>query len=231
MAFVFSKIKLSKLIRLFTPVIIVGAFLFLINIFVLRDHMGETYKVYFNGTITITQGSIYRTLAIMMRIYSMIIITTVLTTTTKPIDITRGIEDLLLPLKLIRFPVHIVAMIISIALRFIPTLLEEAQRIMKAQASRGVDFKNGGPKSKIKSTITLIIPLFVTAFAKAEDLGNAMETRGYDPYLKRTHYRQYKIKLIDIFILLLVLSLLAISILIMVDVIIPPQYFIAYQLS
>jgi energy-coupling factor transport system permease protein len=91
-------------------------------------------------------------------------------------------------------PVHIIALIISIALRFIPTLLEESQRIMKAQASRGVDFKNGNYKSKAKSLITLIIPLFVSAFAKAEDLGNAMETRGYDPYEKRTKYREYPIK-------------------------------------
>jgi energy-coupling factor transport system permease protein len=82
-------------------------------------------------------------------------------------------------------------MIISIALRFIPTLLIEANRIMQAQASRGVDFKNGSFKAKIKSTVTLIIPLFVIAFGKAEDLSNAMETRGYDPYAKRTRYHTY----------------------------------------
>ena len=130
----------------------------------------------------------------MARIFIMIISTTLLTSTTKPMSLAKGIEDLLLPLKLIKVPVHIIAMIISIALRFIPTLLEETQRIMKAQSSRGVDFKNGSIKSKVKALITLIIPLFVSSFTKAEELGNAMETRGYDPYAKRTRYRVLKIK-------------------------------------
>lgn len=140
----------------------------------------------------------------------MIIITTLLTATTKPVALTKAIEDLLLPLKLIFIPVHIIAMIISIALRFIPTLLEEAQRIMKAQASRGVDFKNGNIKSKAKSMVTLIIPLFVSAFAKAEDLGNAMETRGYNPYEKRTRYRTYPVRVIDIFVGLFVIGMVVV---------------------
>lgn len=145
---------------------------------------------------------------IMFRIYIMILITSLLTSTTKPMALTKAIEDLLIPLKLIKVPVHIIAMIISIALRFIPTLIEEAQRIMKAQASRGVDFKNGGIKSKSKSMVTLIIPLFVSAFAKAEDLGNAMETRGYDPYEKRTRYRAYPIKTRDIITSIVVIGLI-----------------------
>lgn len=148
----------------------------------------------------------------------MIIITTLLTATTRPMALTRAIEDLLLPLKLLFVPVHIIAMIISIALRFIPTLLEESQRIMKAQASRGVDFKNGNIKSKSKAIVTLIVPLFVSAFAKAEDLGNAMETRGYDPYEKRTKYRTYPIKFMDIVTAIFVLGLLAIIILQKIDV-------------
>lgn len=127
----------------------------------------------------------------MVRMYVMMVAMTLMIATTKPTALTRAIEDLLIPLKLIRVKVHIIAMIISIALRFIPTLLEEAQRIMKAQASRGVDFKNGNIKAKIKSLVTLIIPLFVSAFAKAEDLANAMEVRGYDPYQKRIRYRVY----------------------------------------
>ncbi|SYV91053.1 Energy-coupling factor transporter transmembrane protein EcfT, partial [Mesomycoplasma hyorhinis] len=83
-------------------------------------------------------------------------------------------------------------MIVSIAIRFIPTLLLEASRIMKAQSSRGVDFKNGKKKDKAKSMITLIIPLFVLSFSRAEDLSNAMEVRGYDPYAKRTKYRKIR---------------------------------------
>lgn len=104
-------------------------------------------------------------------------------------------------------------MIISIALRFIPTLLGETQRIMKAQASRGVDFKNGNTKSKMKSLITLIIPLFVSAFAKAEDLGNAMEVRGYDPYEKRVRYRQYRPGFYDFILLIITGGLIALIVL------------------
>lgn len=144
----------------------------------------------------------------------MIVLTTLLTATTKPTALTKGIEVIISPLKLLFVPTHIIAMIISIALRFIPTLLEETQRIMKAQASRGVDFRNGNLKTKAKSLVTLIIPLFVSAFSKAEDLGNAMETRGYDPYEKRTRYRSYPIRIKDVLLGVIVIGLLVLSIMI-----------------
>ena len=97
----------------------------------------------------------------------MIILTTVLTATTKPLDLTLGIEHLLSPFKVIHLPAHEIAMMISIALRFIPTLIEETQRIMKAQASRGVDMEEGKLKEKIMSILSLIVPLFVSAFQHA----------------------------------------------------------------
>ena len=156
----------------------------------------------------------------------MIITTTLLTATTRPMGLTRAIEDFLLPLKLIKVPVHIIAMIISIALRFIPTLLAETQRIMKAQASRGVDFKNGNLKTKTKAMMTLIIPLFVSAFGKAEDLGNAMETRGYNPYQKRTRYRVYPLAAKDIFLTIFLLLSIIIIALLKYDVIINPSWLI-----
>lgn len=209
-AFFMAKIRVIKLLTLAKPLIFLGIFLFLINIIIL-----EPDDYYFKWwAITISWDAIKITCLIIVRVYLMIIITTILTTSTKPLDLTRGLEDLMSPLKIIKFPAHIIAMIISIALRFIPTLFEEAQRIMKAQASRGVDFKHGGFKNKIKSTITLIIPLFVSAFSKAEDLGNAMETRGYDPYATRTRYRKYTIKWFDILALFIVLSIFVLSILI-----------------
>ncbi|WP_416737956.1 energy-coupling factor transporter transmembrane component T family protein [Mycoplasmopsis meleagridis] len=159
-----------------------------------------------------TYPQIARTLALMLRIYIMILTTTILVITTKPIMLTKAIEDLLWPLKFLFIPTHIIATIISIALRFIPTLLEEAQRIVKAQASRGIDFKNGKLKEKAKSLTTLIIPLFVTSFAKAEDLANAMETRGYDPYAKRTKYRHlvwnWRDYLIFLFVILIVIFII-----------------------
>lgn len=211
--FLLSRLRLVQLWRMLIPVLFIGFFLFIINMILISDgydqnaqgfvdyDLSSTDGYFFNTTktwiFTISDKVLFQTIFLMMRIYIMIIITTLLTATTKPIALTKAIEDVLFPLRLIFVPVHIIAMIISIALRFIPTLLEEAQRIMKAQSSRGVDFKNGGIKSKSKSLITLIIPLFVSAFAKAEDLSQAMETRGYDPYQKRTRYRVYVPKLRD----------------------------------
>lgn len=153
--------------------------------------------------------AVLRTTTLIIRIYIMILVTTLLTNTTKPILLTKALEDLMFPLKLLFVPTQIIAMIISIALRFIPTLLDEANRIMKAQAARGVDFKNGRLKEKTKSMITLVIPLFVTSFAKADDLANAMETRGYDPYEKRTRYRKMGINWLDIVMAILVIGLLS----------------------
>ncbi|MCP4337217.1 MAG: energy-coupling factor transporter transmembrane protein EcfT [Mycoplasma sp.] len=205
-SYLFARLKIRKLISMLKPVIFICAFLFIINIFIIKINKTTPELGWFsnvslwNNKINISDVAVDKTAIIGVRVYLMIIITTILTSTTKPTDLTKGIEDVMSPLKLVRFPVHIVAMIISIALRFIPTLLEEAQRIMKAQASRGVDFKNGGIRAKVKSTVTLIIPLFVTSFSKAEDLGNAMETRGYDPYAKRNRYRDYSIKIFDVFV-------------------------------
>ena len=101
------------------------------------------------------------------------------------------------PLKVIKFPVHEIAMTISLALRFIPTLLEETDRIMKAQASRGVDFQNGKFSEKIRAIISLIVPLFISALQRSEELANAMEARGYDPSAERTKFRVSKWKLGD----------------------------------
>ncbi|QJB71476.1 energy-coupling factor transporter transmembrane component T family protein [Mycoplasma sp. 1654_15] len=156
--------------------------------------------------------SLVRSVVIALRIYAMIISTTILTYSTKPFLLTKAIEDLIFPLRLLFIPTHIIAMIVSIAIRFIPTLLLEASRIMKAQSSRGVDFKNGKKKDKAKSMITLIIPLFVLSFSRAEDLSNAMEVRGYDPYAKRTKYRKIRFQWFDYLFLLALIALIAIVI-------------------
>jgi energy-coupling factor transport system permease protein len=132
--------------------------------------------------------------------------TTILTATTKPLDLTLGLESLLGPLKKVGFPTHIVAMMISIALRFIPTLLEETERIMKAQASRGVEFSEGTIKEKILAIVSLIIPLFISSFQRAEDLANAMESRNYNPEAPRTRYKQLKWRSTDTISLVVVLA-------------------------
>ncbi|MGL5204659.1 MAG: energy-coupling factor transporter transmembrane component T, partial [Metamycoplasmataceae bacterium] len=142
-------------------------------------------------SIEVSWKTMVDTLNIGLRIYSILLVMTILTLSTKPVLLTKALEFYFMPLKWMKIPVNIFIQIITIALRFIPTLLDEAGRILKAQASRGVDFSNGNLRTKVKATIVLIVPLFVSAFAKADDLSNAMETRGYDPYAKRIDYREW----------------------------------------
>ena len=141
---------------------------------------------------------------IILRLILMISLTMVLTSTTKPMDMTYAFEWYLLPLKPLHFPTHEIAMTLSIALRFIPTLLDETERIMKAQASRGVDFNHGGLFKRFAAVIALIIPLFVSALERSEELANAMIVRGYDPRAKRTRYRLLKFSWRDAVAFLLV---------------------------
>ncbi len=213
--YLMSPLKKIQLLKMILPIIFIGVFVFIINLFVIKTNSYD-YHWFMPLTwwkLTLSDDAIYRTLLLMIRIYIMVLVTTLLISTTKPTALTRAIEDLLWPFKFIGLPIHVIAMIISIALRFIPTLLGETQRIMKAQASRGVDFKNGNTKSKMKSLITLIIPLFVSAFAKAEDLGNAMEVRGYDPYEKRVRYRTYRPGFYDFIVIIVVGGLIALVVL------------------
>ncbi|MCR5309417.1 MAG: energy-coupling factor transporter transmembrane protein EcfT [Bacilli bacterium] len=129
---------------------------------------------------------------IVLRLMLLISLAMILTSSTRPMDMTYAFEWYMYPLKVIRFPVHEIAMTLSIALRFIPTLLDETNRIMKAQESRGADFKHGSLFRRFGAIISLIIPLFVSAIDRSEQLANAMEARGYDPRAKRTRYKVLK---------------------------------------
>jgi energy-coupling factor transport system permease protein len=202
-----AKLKLNFIFRAMKPMMFMLVFLLVINVLVLRTGYVLVsiygFKVY--------SDAIFQTLYITFRLALMIMITTALTATTKPLDLTLAIEDLLAPMKRFGVPAHEIAMMISIALRFIPTLIEETERIMKAQASRGVDLKEGKFKEKIMAILSLIVPLFVSSFQRAEDLADAMEARGYVPSAKRTRYKQLKRTLKDyimIFIILLLLGVL-----------------------
>ena len=188
-----SKLKIEYALKAMKPMIIMMLFLFVINILVLKT--GTLLLTL--GPLTIYSGAINQTLYIVVRLMYMIIITTILTATTKPLDLTLGIEKLLKPFEKIGLPAHVIAMMISIALRFIPTLIEETQRIMNAQASRGVDMQNGTIKEKIMAILSLIVPLFVSSFDRADQLANAMEARGYNPNGKRTRYKVLKMALLD----------------------------------
>lgn len=148
-----------------------------------------SHVAFYIGTFAIYWDAFYQAGYIILRLIMMISLTMILTSTTKPMDLTYAFEWYMYPLRVIRFPVSEIAMTLSIALRFIPTLLDETDRIMKAQASRGVDFNHGGFGKRMKAVISLIIPLFVSAIERSEELSNAMEARGYDPRGKRTRYR------------------------------------------
>ena len=124
--------------------------------------------------------TIFVVLKIIIKIYLTIVFTTILTSTSTPIQLTYAIENMLKPLKYLRIPVNEIAMIISISIRFIPNLIDEAGKIKKAQTTRGVNF-NGNIYAKTKAIITLAIPMFSIAFRKANDLANAMEARNYQP--------------------------------------------------
>lgn len=210
LVFFTARLPYSLLFRLLVPMSFIVLILFIINCFIIRENPNQDIGVIWHWQfLTLSYRGILSSFYIGFRIYLMIITTTILTTTTQPLDLTLALEDLMAPLKLIRFPVHIISMIISIALRSIPTLFDEAGRILKAQASRGVDLKNGHFKEKVKALVSLIIPLLVSAFQKAEDLAYAMDSRGYDPQGKRTRFRQYHINLIDIAFFILGVGLLA----------------------
>ncbi|MFR7590035.1 MAG: energy-coupling factor transporter transmembrane component T family protein [Longibaculum sp.] len=200
---ILSKIKISQIIKAIKPMLFMMAFLLIFNLlFIQRGNI-----VFELGFLKIYDQALSQTAYIFIRLVLIIIMTTILTATTKPLDLTLGIEHLLSPFKKIGFPTHEVAMMISIALRFIPTLLEETQRIMKAQASRGVEFSEGSLKEKILSIVSLIIPLFISAFQRAEDLANAMESRNYNPEAKRTRYKQLHWKLADTITFIMVLAM------------------------
>ena len=136
---------------------------------------------------------------IFIRITTIIITTSLLTFTTMTTDLNYAVESLLKPLKVIKVPVDIFAMLLSLTLRYIPTLLIETEKIMKAQASRGVDFNESTLREKIMQIISLLIPVFVISFNRSEDLANAMEVKGYVIGAKRTKIDQYKMGFSDYF--------------------------------
>lgn len=173
--------------------------IFILAIYVFIPNNSYTMVCYrFNDHYAIYWDSFYQAGYIILRLVLMISLTMVLTSSTKPMDLTYAFEWYMYPLKVIRFPVHEIAMTLSIALRFIPTLLDETDRIMKAQASRGVDFNRGNLFKRFRAVISLIIPLFVSAIQRSEELSDAMEARGYDPKGKRTRYRKLSFTYRDI---------------------------------
>ncbi|MBH0231804.1 energy-coupling factor transporter transmembrane protein EcfT [Halobacillus yeomjeoni] len=189
-----SKVPFPYLMKGLKPVWFLVLFTFILHLIVTKQ--GDVlisilgWEIYREGVV---QGA-----AISLRFFLLILVTSLLTLTTTPIEITDAIEELLGPLKKVRFPVHELALMMSISLRFIPTLMQETEKISKAQASRGVDFRTGAFKDRVRAVIPLLVPLFVSAFKRAEDLAMAMEARGYQGGEGRTKLRELTISRRDI---------------------------------
>jgi energy-coupling factor transport system permease protein len=183
-----SRIRLYFLINGLKPILYLLIFTFLLHIFFTKE--GDLlWKWQF---IEIYEEGLRQGIFISVRFLVLVFITSILTLTTSPISITDGMEVLLNPFKRFKLPVHELALMMSISLRFIPTLMDETDKILKAQMARGSDISSGTVKERIKAVVPLLIPLFVSAFKRAEDLAVAMEVRGYRGGEGRTRYRQLK---------------------------------------
>ena len=169
-----AKVRAKALFRGLRPVLFIIAFTAVLNLFYTPGEAVWTFWV-----LKITREGAFTAVAMVARITLLITGTFLLTYTTSPIQLTDGLETLLSPLKKLRVPVHELAMMMSIALRFIPTLIEETDKIMSAQKARGADFESGGLARRAKALIPLLVPLFVSAFRRADELATAMECRCY----------------------------------------------------
>ena len=177
-----SKIPLKVIFRSFRGIIFLLLFTLITNIF-----FNQTGRVLVEiSFIKITTGGLLYSARMIFRLGILIVASFMLTFTTSTLDFADGLEYLLRPLKKIKFPSHEIAMIITIALRFIPTILEEMEKIKKAQMSRGVDFESGNIIKRVKNFIPILIPLFISSFKRADDLAMAMEARCYRGDINRT---------------------------------------------
>lgn len=172
----------------------------------------NTGKIFGTYDLSIYEGGLTKAAFVFIRVVVMIGITSLLTFTTMSTEINNGLAFLLYPLKYIKVPVGTISMMFSLTLRFVPTLLDETRKIMKAQASRGIDFQNGRLKDRITQIISLLIPMFVISIKRAEDLADAMEARGYVIDAKRTKLDILKFRYYDYIGLIVIFGALAGSI-------------------
>lgn len=182
-----SKIPFRFMFKGLKPVLIFLVFTFILNIFLTDGRKAFTFIVW-----DVSYEGIYSSLFMVSRIILLVAGSTFLTYTTTPIMLTDGIEKLLKPFARIGVPAYELAMMMSIALRFIPTLIEETDKIMKAQKARGADFESGGLIRRAKALIPILVPLFISAFRRADDLAVAMESRCYNGGEKRTRLNETK---------------------------------------
>lgn len=203
-----SKVPLKFILRGLKPVFLIISFTFIINMFMVKGEVLISV-----GFLTITKEGLRTAVFMAVRLVILIIGSSLLTLTTKPISLTDGIEALLSPFKRFGLPAHELAMMMTIALRFIPTLLEETDKIMKAQQARGADFESGNIIRRAKALIPILVPLFISAFRIAQDLAMAMEARCYGGNIKRTRMNGMKFMSRDIAASLIFVGFIALIVL------------------
>ena len=183
-----TKVGVKYMVKGLKPLFFIIALTFLLNLFLMKD--GDVL-VHF-AFITITTGGLRTALFMAVRLILLVLSSQILTLTTSPIALTDGLESLMRPFSKIGFPAHEISMMMSIALRFIPTLMEETGKIRRAQMARGADFESGNVIARAKAMIPLLVPLFVSAFRRADELAMAMEARCYRGGDGRTKMKQLK---------------------------------------
>ena len=198
---VLSRIRLYFLINGLKPVIFLMAFTLILHLLMTK----EGAVLLDLGFMKIYEEGLRQGIFISIRFLVLVFITSILTLTTSSISITDGLETLLNPFKKLKLPVHELALMMSISLRFIPTLMDETDKIMKAQMARGSDLSAGPLKDRLKAVVPLLVPLFVSAFKRAEDLATAMEVRGYRGGEGRTRYRQLNWTIKDTLIIIVLI--------------------------
>ena len=203
-----SRVPLRFILRGMKPILFILFFTFALNIFMVK---GEVIWEW--GFLHITKEGIRIAVFMAVRLVLLITGSSMLTLTTKPLSLTDGMERMLSPFARFGFPAHEIAMMMTIALRFIPTLLEETDKIMKAQQARGADFESGNLIKRAKALIPVLVPLFVSAFRIAQDLAMAMEARCYRGGSGRTRLHEMKLKTQDYVSFLLEAAFLALIIL------------------
>ena len=200
-----SRISLKSIVKGMKPLVMILIFTGVLNIFFTA---GDTVLVSFWG-ISITLEGLVRAFFMVLRIMLLITCTFLLTYTTSPISLTDGLESLMGPLKKLRVPVHELSMMMCIALRFIPTLIEETDKIMSAQKARGADFESGKLMERVKALIPILVPLFISAFRRADELATAMECRCYQGGDGRTKMKLLRYALWDFYAFICGILLLA----------------------
>lgn len=203
-AILFSSVPIGSVLKSIKAIYLLIIFTSILNI--LFHVKKETDTVYF---WVVTKEGLLSAAFLAVRLVLLVTGSSILTLTTTPVSLTDGLESLLKPLTLVKFPVHDLALVMSIALRFIPTLASETDRIICAQKARGADFESGNIVSRIKSLVPVLIPLIMSAIRRADELGDAMDARCYRGSENRTKYKKLKLSFRDFIAFVFVAALIA----------------------